>query len=439
MHAAMLKPITTRSPLQSSCVRRLHSMIHSHKSHRALSNLHLANKGESTCRSLDHQRRPFFSLLWNGDNDNTSAHAVPSTVADPDAAERKEQTIMEEALYRMSMQHGHPLGPWQAILAAVQIHYERWTTEQTNKKRRSIMRNSGQLSLAADSSELFTVLDLACGPRGQPGTSIAHALPLASVICTDSCATAVAAVGVFQQTVHDAAAVPVQPPQNLSTAIVDLIDLSSYASNSLHVITCCYGYGLASDLSRALAEAHRVLVPGGQLIIATWERSAMLMNNRDVLASIRLGGRDIYAEEDDEAFLPPRVSPTDMIALSGPGEFEGHLIAAGFAHPGAVITTMGTYPFNLGNVPAAQFAMGTILIRADLHNMGALASGSVGAGGWRNLAEEVFWMNIHRYTSVDVDGDLILADNCFKLTISTKAKQEFEEDNCSRKEEQSLS
>jgi SAM-dependent methyltransferase len=113
-------------------------------------------------------------------------------------------------------------------------------------------------------------------------------------------------------------------------------DLSAFPPDTFDVITCCYGYGLADDVSYALSEAHRVLAPGGILVIATWERSAMLSIGREVLETVRGGGRDPLAAEDDEAFLPPRMSPPDVLELSGPGEFEALLVGAGFDQPGAV-------------------------------------------------------------------------------------------------------
>ena len=88
------------------------------------------------------QRRPFFSFLAPNDNN----HSKQQTKEETDRLQREEQILTDETHYRMSLQHAHPLGPWQAILAAVKSHFQ---TQQP-----------------------FRVLDLACGPRGQPGTTI---------------------------------------------------------------------------------------------------------------------------------------------------------------------------------------------------------------------------------------------------------------------------
>jgi SAM-dependent methyltransferase len=367
------------------------------------------------------ERRFFFSFL--------TGEKQADDEVDRLKLQREEQMLIDRTNYRMSIQHAHPLGPWQAILAAAKNHHATW--ENAEKKKMATVATTSP----------FQVLDLACGPRGEPGTTIAHALPLAAVICTDSCSEAVAAVVVVQKIAETAALGYSNqqrkdmiedchkdgkhhrppPPSNLTKAIVDLTDLSSYESNTYDVITCCFGYGLSSDVSRALSEAHRVLVPGGVLIIATWEQSAMLSYGRDILASVRGGGRDVHAAEDDEAFLPPRLPPPNIIALSRPGEFEALLITAGFDQPGAVVTSWGTYPFDLGRQSEEQFAMGTILIRSELESLGAMRSATRGyrAGGWRSLAEEVFFINIHKYIDM-VDGTMFLRDNTFKLTISTK-------------------
>jgi SAM-dependent methyltransferase len=269
----------------------------------------------------------------------------------------------------------------------------------------------------------FRVLELACGPRGEPSTAIARMLPLAEVHCTDSCPQAVAMIPVVSIGIAEAKGTDDEdkgrPPPNLTKSVVDMSDLSAYQSDTFDVITCCYGYGLADDVSYALSEAHRVLAPGGILVIATWESSAMLSIGREVLETVRGGGRDPLAAEDDEAFLPPRMSPPDVLELSGPGEFEALLVGAGFDRPGAVVATWGTYPFDLGSNTDDMLTTGTILIRKELESLGAFDS-TGGAGGWANPVEEAFWINIRKYTDM-VGGTMFLRDNTFKLTVSTKS------------------
>jgi hypothetical protein len=76
------------------------------------------------------------------------SHAEPS----PD--------ILAEAKHLMGTQHGHKNGPWSSMTAAVQAHYD----DHCRKN--------------SDGSQEYKVLDLACGPRGEPATTIAHAIPV---------------------------------------------------------------------------------------------------------------------------------------------------------------------------------------------------------------------------------------------------------------------
>jgi SAM-dependent methyltransferase len=397
-------------------------------------------------------RRNFFSFF---DGSNSNSNSIRSNDAERLAATQKAKqeeeatrVLLDGVFYRMSIQHAHPLGPWQAIRGAVEDHYDHWLVDRTQEQEATQKKDNNTPVLDAKAIVPFRVLDLACGSRGEPGTTIAHALPLAAVHCTDSCSVAVAAIQLFVHTSDDGtttaatdAAIGTKehnnkpdtmssvsrppPPKNLTKSVTDLTDLSSYETNSFDALICCYGYGLSSDISHALQEANRVLVPGGVLVIATWERSAMLSIGRDVLASVRGGGRDPYAaEDDDEAFLPPRVSPPDTIELSGVGELEDLLAASGFnGGPRSVVSRMGVYPIDLGIKSEDQFAMGTILVRGELDRLGALTRRDAGdaAGGWGSLAEEAFWINIQKYTDVVDDGTMFLRDNAFKLTISTKS------------------
>lgn len=376
-------------------------------------------------------QRPFFSFLLGGSRLTEAEKATTSK------QQELERILLDGVRHRISIQNAHPLGPWQAILTVVQDHYNDWvkvqaqiitTTKEDNTAKVTMMTcEQEELGIATTilpttETVPFRVLDLACGPRGEPGTTIAHALPLATVHCTDSCPVVVAAIPV-QIHVDDATeddatlqVVPLvqitPPPKNLTKSITDLTDLSSFGSNSFDAIICCYGYNLSSNIPHALSEAYRVLVPGGVLVIATWERSAMLAIGCDVQAYVEGGGHDPVFDD-----LPPRKVP--KIKLSEVGELEGLLVASGFDQPQAVDSTSLVYPIDLGNTPADQFAMGTILVRDELESLGALGCpAGNGAGGW-SLAEEGFWMNVQKYADV-VEDNLFLRDNTFKLTVSTK-------------------
>lgn len=424
-------------------------------------------------------QRPFFSFLGGNNNSSSSSSTYAEAETRKKVKQQEEATriLLDGVYHRISVQHAHPLGPWHAISTVVQDHYRSWLEAQEAAQREKevntanviVMSHHQQQQQEGDVlgiastilSNVFRVLDLACGPRGEPGTTVAHALPLAAVHCTDSCSVAVAAIPVhvyvgeasnsaaadsdvkrlvekensLSEIGEDESTIQVTPllssyhcplipppPKNLTKSITDLTDLSSYESNSFDAIICCYGYNLSSNVPHALSEAYRVLVPGGILVIATWERSAMLAIGRDVVAFVRGGGRDPYNAEDDESFLPPRIVPVNKIELSGVGEMEGLLVASGFDQPHAIVAASLIYPIDLGSTSADQVAMGTILVRDELESLGALTPPSTD-GAWESLVEEAFWMNIPKYAD-EVEGNLLLRDNKFKLTVSTKKQCE---------------
>ena len=355
--------------------------------------------------------------------------------------ERKQARLVDDARYRMSTQHAHPLGPWRAMSVAVRRHNDAWG------KGRDKM---GRIATADDVDDdddddappggasphpPYRVLDLACGPRGEPGTTIARLLPLAAVLCTDSSAEFVASVPVVgdcggggggggdRRDARSSSA-----PPNLTKSVLDMSDLAAHASGSFDAVVCCYGIGLAPDARVALSEAHRVLTPGGVLVVATWEGSDLLSVGRDVLGTVRGGGHGPSSSRDDdlEAFLPPRFPPPPANALAGPGVIEALLVGAGFDHPGAVVSTGGTYPLDLGGHPDDVLTAGTMLVRGELEALGAFgpeAAPSGVPGGWASPVEEAFWTSVRKYADVGEGGTTLLRGNTFKITVSTKGRR----------------
>jgi len=246
---------------------------------------------------------------------------------------------------------------------------------------------------------------------------------LAVVQCTDSCAVVVTAVPT-RSSIETQEPIP---PTNLSTSVVDLVDLSNFETSSMDAITCCYGYNLVApeNLSLALGEAHRVLAPGGILVVVNWEQSSLLQIGRDVLARVRNSGNNIE-DDNDSLFMPPQMASIEPIYLStsnsGVDAWLRSCLKAGFAAGPAV--SVGTYPFNLGNRPRLQFFVGTCTVHDELQSMGALSST---AGGWSSLAEECFWTSIGKYDTVrDADGTMWLRGNVFKLSVFTKYQTEMD-------------
>ena len=104
------------------------------------------------------------------------------------------------------------------------------------------------------------VLELACG-AGRVGFEAARRVaPGGSVLCSDFSPKMVAAVdGRVERT----------GLANVRTAVLDAQELA-LDSESFDAVLCRFGYMLMPDPRSALVESHRVLRPGGRLVLAVW-------------------------------------------------------------------------------------------------------------------------------------------------------------------------
>lgn len=357
------------------------------------------------CHCPKISKRTFLSYLFG---DALSSPSPTNQCANDEQREQQNQ-LYQDAATRVSLQHSHPSGPWNAISDAVQQH------EETSKKHQ-------------DSAAVFRILDLACGPYGEPGTTLAHAMPNALVHCTDSCAQVLSQVPLYHEPqttickdghVHEhqmdsSSPLPRPAPKNLTKSVADLSNLTAFESNSMDAITCCYGYGMVHDPVSALREAHRVLKPNGVLVTATWQHCRLHEIGRDVLATVRGHGRNPYDAEDDEAFLQPRIAPILAMELAGVGELEELLKMAGFA---SIISTICSYPFDLGKTRLDKMAMGTLFVRDQLLDE---SNRSSCVNENHRFTEEAFWMHIGKYATTESNNVMMLQDNRFKLAIATK-------------------
>jgi ubiquinone/menaquinone biosynthesis C-methylase UbiE len=58
---------------------------------------------------------------------------------------------------------------------------------------------------------------------------------------------------------------------NIDWQIVNAEELP-FDSNSIDLVVCCFGYMFVPDKIKAYDEAHRVLKPGGMLLLTTWDK-----------------------------------------------------------------------------------------------------------------------------------------------------------------------
>ncbi|GAB2663580.1 class I SAM-dependent methyltransferase [Flavihumibacter cheonanensis] len=95
------------------------------------------------------------------------------------------------------------------------------------------------------------------------------------------------------------------------------LEAMPFASNSFHVVTGFNSFQYAGNFRQALSEAHRVLKPGGTLVLAIWDKPAN-SDGTDVLKAI-------------STLLPPPLPGTPgPFSLSEDGKMEEYLKETGF-------------------------------------------------------------------------------------------------------------
>ena len=106
----------------------------------------------------------------------------------------------------------------------------------------------------------LAVLDTATA-GGEPGLSIAQALPQAEITLTDY---SPACVAWAKERADDLGLGP-----RISAAVANAESMPQYADGSFDIVTCSYGL-MFFDHVKGLREMHRVLRPGGLLLVANW-------------------------------------------------------------------------------------------------------------------------------------------------------------------------
>ena len=262
---------------------------------------------------------------------------------------------MAETYNRMAKNHHHPDGPW---------------AKMTDTVVEIISNGKG------------TILDLASGP-GQPGASIAQALPQALVIATDLSKDMVEMAQAMHQNIP-----------NLQFRRADMKNLDEFEDESVDCVTCCYGYMFPpeKDREKCLQESHRVLKQGGVLIATTWDKLNIVSISSDVM-SVVLG-------VPLSAVPPPKLNP---MALSAPGLFEKMVIQAGFSR---IRQEISSYPMDFGRNREKQPKIATSLYKEVIDG--------VGEDGWCQ-AEVAFWSNISKVQA------FLAHIHMQHITFSTKA------------------
>jgi len=107
----------------------------------------------------------------------------------------------------------------------------------------------------ADKSIAYRVLDVASGVAREPAATVARTIPRAEVLATD---------------VLSLPAESLSAPPNLSIGVENAEELAGIEDASIDAVTCCFGLEHVTDPVAALQSFHRVLRPGGLVVLVTW-------------------------------------------------------------------------------------------------------------------------------------------------------------------------
>lgn len=270
---------------------------------------------------------------------------------------------MAHLYQRVAENHYHETGPWNLMLQAFQ-QQDTTTIQDNNKENAS-----------------FRMLDLASG-HGEPCALFASQYPKAHFVSTD-----------FSNDMVELAKERTQNWTNVSVEQADMQALQ-FDSNSFDGITCSYGFMFPPDKDKAIAEAYRVLKPGGILIATTWNQLPLMALVGDIMAKVL---------KLDQRPPPPPLNP---MSLSEPGLFVSMLEQGGFEQ---ITTSTSSYPFVLASDHDFSFKMVTMLIKDKLNELNE----------W-DTARDAYHELIHQYAFVDDHGNTVIDDNVFQLTVAKK-------------------
>jgi len=195
---------------------------------------------------------------------------------------------------------------------------------------------------------------------------------------------------------------------NVKFLLSNAEDLSQFPSNSMDVVTCCYGYMFCDDRQRAVSEAYRVLKPGGSLVSTCWKKLVGLDLSKATMTAV------LHGE------VPPS-PPINPMSLSAPGAFQELLQGAGFLS-NDIVSSESTYPFVFEGDKDYQFKLGTIPIHSKLEEFkadGKLTEIEAGRTAFWALIEEMS-TQVSPRVAWDSTGALHIMDNTFELTVSKK-------------------
>lgn len=195
-------------------------------------------------------------------------------------------------------------------------YYKSYTRDTWNESaaeyapiRRNLDKWNAHLLARAAPKPGQRVLDVACGD-GEPALSLARAVaPTGRVVGID---LSERMVGVAAERAGEERA------RNVDFQVMDAEKLE-FADGSFDLVTCRFGLQIVTDPDAAIAEALRVLKPGGRLAATVWGPGEKCPAIHAII-----GPMLEFAEPDETGYLP---TPYEM---GGPNELVEILAKAGF-------------------------------------------------------------------------------------------------------------
>ena len=218
------------------------------------------------------------------------------------------------------------------------------------------------------------ILNLGSGV-GEPGTSLSNRFPKASVVASDS--------------THD---------------------LSSFKDGSFDVVTCAFGLSLLENPEEAMRQIHRVLKPGGSLIIAVWDSLSIEHMSDEIMKAIT-----------KDKPMPART--IDYLSFARPHALERLIEDNNMA---VIKMDHNEFPFQLSGLdhqpPDFAFNVATIPIHQNLLDLQKSGKNPKAL----EEAHEAFKALIDEGVLVhkDSSGHMFTGPNRFKLAI---ARRQFED------------
>jgi len=263
----------------------------------------------------------------------------------------------------ISENHRHPSGPWTLMLDKVK-------------------------SLGIEGCIEPVLVDIASGP-GEPASTIALAMPFVTVFSTD-----------VSVDMHKAAAKKSISVRNMKSMVVDAQDLSAFQSESVDVVTCCYGFMFPKDKVKCLSEVYRILKPGGALVATYWINLVQVKVCREIMATLN------SAQVPPIALQSPAINP---LSLSEPGLFDSLSVQAGF-HANRIESVESSYPFDFGSHADSQYKMVTLPIKTQIDALDG-----------QQAARQVYDDIIYKYAVLDsTTNSLVLPNNTFVMATLIK-------------------